>query len=95
VWGVLISLMGWRCPLTPLEIRFRRLAGEEGFDSGFIDHYLVSIVYPEGLTRTHQILLGIGVLLLNAAVYLWVIRRRRRRPGITTGEQPRRRPGRR
>lgn len=79
LWGALISLVGWICPLTPLENRFRRLAGQEGYETGFIEHYIASVVYPEGLTRTHQIVIGVGVLLLNALVYGAIVVRRRRR----------------
>jgi len=78
LWGALISLMGWICPLTPLENRFLRLGGQEGYDTGFIDHYIVPILYPTGLTRTHQIVMGVAVLVLNGAVYLWVLVRARR-----------------
>ncbi len=74
-WGAVIELVGWRCPLTPLEQRLRRAAGDQGYDGGFIDHYVVSLIYPGGLTRTHQILLGITVLAINAAVYAWLWRR--------------------
>jgi hypothetical protein len=81
VWGGVMSLMGWICPLTPLENRFRRLAGEEGYDTGFIEHYIVSILYPPGLTRTHQIALGLGLLLLNGIVYAYLARRRFTRKG--------------
>lgn len=75
LWGAVIELAGWPCPLTPLEQRLRRAAGGQGYDGGFIDHYVVSLLYPGGLTRTHQILLGIAVLAINAAVYAWLWRR--------------------
>ena len=77
VWGALIELGGGVCPLTFLEVRFRRLAGEAGYAGGFIEHYLVPLIYPAGLTRNGQLLLGILVLLWNGGVY-WVALRRRR-----------------
>ncbi|WP_298435146.1 DUF2784 domain-containing protein [Geobacter sp.] len=78
VWGTLIELGGGVCPLTFLEVRFRRLAGEAGYAGGFIEHYLVPAIYPAGLTRNGQVLLGILVLLWNGGVY-WVALRRWRR----------------
>ena len=79
VWGFLIEVMGWICPLTPLENRFRRMAGQEGYGGGFIETYLLPLVYPGQLTREIQLLLGGLVLAVNVAVYLWVFRRRRAR----------------
>jgi hypothetical protein len=73
IWGILIELGGWVCPLTPLENRFRRLGGEAGYEGGFVEHYLLPVLYPSGLTRGHQIWLGILVGLLNLAVYGLVI----------------------
>lgn len=69
VWGTLIALFGWYCPLTPLENHWRRLAGQRGYDTGFIQHYLLSFIYPEGLTRPMQIAMGVGVIVITALVY--------------------------
>jgi len=69
-WGVLIEFAGWICPLTPLENRLRIQGGEAGFSGGFINHYLVPLIYPDGLTRELQWLLGGLVLAINAAIYL-------------------------
>lgn len=73
-WGAWIEFSGSICPLTPLEIGFRRQAGQEGYEGGFIEHYLLPLIYPEALTRGTQITLGVGLLLLNLAIYLWVYR---------------------
>ena len=75
VWGVLIEFMGWICPLTPLENQFRHSAGQSGYDGGFIDHYLIPIIYPEGLTGNIQIILGTAVIILNLVFYWLVIKR--------------------
>lgn len=75
VWGALIEFANWPCPLTPLENWLRRRAGSAGYETGFIEHYLVPLLYPPGLTRGLQIGLGIGVLAVNIAVYTWVGRR--------------------
>jgi hypothetical protein len=81
IWGVLVELMGWYCPLTPLENRLRRAGGEAGYEGGFIEHYLVPLIYPDGLTPRIQIVLGLAVLLINLAVYGWIICRWKRRQG--------------
>lgn len=78
-WGALIEFMGWPCPLTPLEIALRRRAGVEGYEGGFIEHYLISWIYPEGLAGSHQVLLGLAVVAINVAIYVWVWRRASRR----------------
>jgi hypothetical protein len=76
-WGVLIALNHWICPLTPFEQSMRRAAGEEGYTGGFIDHYMVPLIYPEGLTPEIQWVLGAVVLLVNAAIYgSWLLKRR-------------------
>lgn len=76
-WGAWIELSGGVCPLTPLEVELRRRAGEAGYAGGFLEHYVVPILYPPGLTREIQIVLGVAVLLLNLGLYAWVWRRRR------------------
>lgn len=78
LWGIWVEWSGWLCPLTPLENHFRRLAGEAGYPGGFIAYYLQPILYPAGLTRDLQWLLGTLALLVNLAVYAFVYRRRRR-----------------
>ena len=80
VWGALIEFAGWICPLTPLENELRRRGGEAGYAGGFIEHYLLPVIYPAQLTRTTQIVLGALVVAVNVAVYAVVIRRRERRP---------------
>jgi hypothetical protein len=81
LWGALISLIGWTCPLTPLEIHFRRQAGEEGYTDSFIEHYLVSVIYPQGIGDLGWTLIGSAVLLINLLVYGWVVFRRRGKSG--------------
>ncbi len=75
-WGVMIELNSWICPLTPLEQSLRHAAGEEGYSGGFIEHYIIPLIYPEGLTPEIQQTLGFSVLLLNAIIYLaWLLKR--------------------
>jgi hypothetical protein len=78
VWGGWIEVSGGICPLTPLEHELRRAAGETPYAGGFIEHYILAIIYPAGLTRTVQLTLAVGLVVLNVAVYAWVIRRRMR-----------------
>ncbi|NNG11793.1 MAG: DUF2784 domain-containing protein [Halobacteria archaeon] len=75
IWGILIEVQGWFCPLTPLENRLRQAAGAEGYQAGFIEHYLAPILYPGGLTHTIQLILAALVFLINAVIYtlLWRI----------------------
>ena len=79
VWGVLIEYSGWICPLTPLENSLRRSGGEAGYSGGFIQHYIQPLLYPAGLTRGTQIVLGSVALLVNLTAYGVVIARRNRR----------------
>jgi hypothetical protein len=75
-WGVLVEASGAVCPLTWAELFFLQLAGEAGYQGGFVDHYLLPLIYPAGLTRGLQLGLGVAVLAINAILYLWIWRRR-------------------
>ncbi|HEX9382813.1 MAG TPA: DUF2784 domain-containing protein [Gemmatimonadaceae bacterium] len=79
IWGVLIEYTGWICPLTPLENSFRTRGGEMGYSGGFIEHYIQPLLYPAGLTRSTQLVLGSLVLVLNLTAYGIVVSRMRRR----------------
>ena len=76
LWATLIEFRGWICPLTPLEHHFRETAGDAGYTGGFIDHYLMPVIYPEELTQGIQIALGVTVLAINLGVYGVVLFRR-------------------
>lgn len=78
-WGAFVELSGRICPLTPLEVSFRERAGLAGYEGGFIDHYLTAWIYPDGLTREIQVGIGIGVTIVNVAVYWWIFHGRRGR----------------
>jgi hypothetical protein len=75
-WGAVVEIMGWICPLTPLEITLRRAAGSVAYDVSFVERYLVPIVYPSTLTREMQMALGLFVLAINLGVYSVVWGRR-------------------
>jgi len=77
VWGGLVELFGAPCPLTPLENHLRRTGNAEAYGGGFIDHYIMPIVYPPGLTREIQVVLGMMILAVNFAVYFRFFTRKR------------------
>ena len=77
-WGALVEFTGWICPLTPLENRLRRAGGETGYEGDFIAHYILPVLYPNGLTRTDQLMLGGVALAVNVAIYAFVFVRYRR-----------------
>jgi hypothetical protein len=74
-WGILIEFAGWICPLTPLENWLRTRGGERGYSGGFIENHLMSLMYPDGLTRELQWLLAALLIAVNAAIYYRVWRR--------------------
>jgi hypothetical protein len=84
LWGAAIEFAGFICPLTPLENAWRRAAGGQGYQGGFIEHYVTAALYPGGLTRPIQVALGLFVLAINAWVY-WTLWRRQPRRGRTGG----------
>ena len=73
VWGALIELYGWICPLTTLENNLRRNRGEDYYSTGFIEHYIMPIIYPSGLTREIQIVLAVLVIIINAFAYTMLL----------------------
>ena len=77
-WGALIEFTGWICPLTPWEQALRVQAGQVGYTGGFIEHYILSLLYPQGLTPAVQIALGFLVIGVNIAIYVFVAYRQAR-----------------
>ena len=75
----MIEVGGWICPLTYLENALRRHAGDAGYADSFIEHYLVAVIYPAGLTRELQFALAAFVVVLNVAIYAWLLFVRPRR----------------
>ena len=75
VWGVLIEYAGFICPLTPLEHWLRERAGEAAQQGAFIDRYVLPLLYPVGLSRANQWVLGSIALIINVAIYAIVLRR--------------------
>ncbi|MDZ3991123.1 DUF2784 domain-containing protein [Pseudomonas sp. Teo4] len=80
-WGLAVECLHLACPLTAWENRMRSAAGDAGYQGGFVEHYIWPLIYPVGLTEQIQLLLGMLVLLINLAVYGYVIWRARRVSG--------------
>ncbi len=88
-WGIYIELSHKICPLTPLENRLREHAGIATYQGGFVDHYIMPVLYPDGLTHGMQVALACVIVAINAAAYGWLIAsrvRRGRTVPATTGE---------
>jgi len=75
LWAAFIELSGWVCPLTPLENWLRNRGGANGYRAGFIEHYILPVLYPAALTRQLQIALGLLVIAVNLGIYGWLWRR--------------------
>jgi hypothetical protein len=73
-WGAWVEFAGWICPLTPLEVWLRRRGGEPGYSASFVEQYLLPVLYPSALSREIQLVLGGLVILVNALVYVVVLR---------------------
>ncbi|HTV86186.1 MAG TPA: DUF2784 domain-containing protein [Dyella sp.] len=78
-WGFFVEYSGRICPLTLLENHFRHRAGQAGYSEGFIEHYLLATIYPDGLTRDMQFALAAFVMIVNLSVYALLITRRKAR----------------
>ena len=77
-WAAAVVMAGWICPLTPWEQALRHAAGQGGYSGGFVEHYLLAAIYPDGLTRHVQVALGAGVVLINLLIYAWALWPKRR-----------------
>lgn len=75
LWGAFIEFSGWLCPLTPIEQKLRRAGGASGYSGTFVEHYLLPVVYPAGLTREIQIFLGVCVVAINMVAYTFLVSR--------------------
>jgi Protein of Unknown function (DUF2784) len=75
-WAAYAEFTATICPLTPLENSLRKQAGQEGYDGGFVEHYLIPLIYPAALTPRLQMLIGAIVVAVNVAVYAAALWRR-------------------
>jgi len=78
LWAAYVEFSGSICPLTPLENRLRAAGGLSTYEGGFIDRYIMPLLYPVGLTRDTQLWLGIALLGINVTAYWFAFGRRRR-----------------
>ena len=78
-WAVFVELTGAICPLTYVENHFGAAAGMSGYAGDFVGHYLMRVIYPDGLTRTTQVLLAVVVIVVNASIYAAMLRSNRTR----------------
>ena len=83
--GVWVAASGGVCPLTPLEVALRLRAGQAGYRGGFVEHYVLPVLYPEGLTRAVLAAEALLVVVVNAALYAWVWRARKRAKAGASG----------
>ena len=81
-WAVWTELTSTVCPLTPWENAFRTGAGDAGYTESFVEHYIVPLIYPQGLTPQAQVGLGVGIVALNAIIYALAWRKSRRTPDV-------------
>ena len=80
LYGSALELVGWVCPLTPLEQDLRLQAGQEGYSGGFIEHYVGGLLYP-GDWETTRVWLGLALVFFNVMIYALLIARLRRSRG--------------
>jgi hypothetical protein len=81
LWSAYVNLFSQVCPLTPLENRFRYLAGQAGYEGGFAQNYIAPLVYPGVMPERWGLIAGFSVLIWNVLVYtLLVVNLRRRGP---------------
>ena len=85
VWGALVALLAWPCPLTPLENWLRTRGGAAAYQTGFLEHYLLPLLYPVAMTRGLQVAAAVLVVGVNALVYGRLLRDRRRRRWHSVG----------
>jgi len=78
-WGILSAIYGWLCPLTDLENHWRSAAGKQGYEGGYIEHYLLPLIYPPGLTPAVQLVMGLSLLAINVLIYFLAWRYWRKR----------------
>lgn len=75
VWGTFVEISGRICPLTTWENSLRRSAGESGYADSFVEHYLLPVIYPAGLTRSIQFWIAGLVIVANIVIYAWLLYR--------------------
>ena len=72
IWGSYIELTNSICPLTYLENWLLQKANLTTYSESFIQNYLLPIVYPANLTKDIQTYLGITLIAINIAIYVFI-----------------------
>jgi uncharacterized protein DUF2784 len=75
VWGVLVEILPWPCPLTPAENWLTSHAGIGSYQGGFLLYYLDALVYPD-VPPSLLTVCGVAVCLFNIGIYVVRFRRR-------------------
>jgi hypothetical protein len=78
IWGAFVEINGRICPLTTWENQLRQSAGDSGYADSFVEHYLLPVIYPAGLTRSTQIWIAGLVIVVNVVIYGWLVYRLKR-----------------
>jgi len=76
IWGGVVEIVGWICPLTPIENWLRQRAAVVSYRDSFADQYIMPLLYPSAANRAIHILMGLSLLLLNLCLYFYIIRKR-------------------
>lgn len=76
-WGIFVELTGRICPLTFIENDLRIRAGLAGYGDSFVEHYLLRVIYPNGLTSSAQLVLAALIIAVNAGIYGRMLRQHR------------------
>ncbi len=82
VWGAFVEISGRICPLTTWENQLRQSAGDSGYADSFVEHYLLPVIYPAGLTRNTQFWIAGVVIVVNVVIYGWLVYRLKRSRSI-------------
>ena len=78
LWGIYVEWSGVICPLTPLENALRSAAGLDLYAGDFVARYIFPLLYPEGLTRGAQLMIGAFVVVVNGVAYARILGTRKK-----------------
>ena len=72
IWAVTVNLFSWTCPLTPLEKKLWRAGGNDGYEGGFLSHYLRPLLNFDNSSRKLEIQTGAVLIIWNMFVYVGI-----------------------
>ncbi len=76
IWATMVEVANLPCPLTPIEKWLIEREGLSAYRGSFVEHYILSILYPGQLDALMRWMLGVAVLLSNVGIYVWILRRK-------------------